>query len=119
VGRIGKLRQRARLQRRTNQRDAEGGVKPAWTTYKSIWCKVIPKRGQEKLSEQRTTALVEHQVETRYFEGVHPSDRLLLRAPSGTDRVLSISAVLNKQERFARLVLDCTETIAPLPEASS
>lgn len=118
MARIGKLRQRGRLQRRTGVRDAEGGLSPEWATFATVWCNVVPVRGEERLQEQRTTALIEHQVECLYLHGVHPSDRLVLRNPNGTDRVLSISAVMNKQERTRRLVLTCTEAITPIEETT-
>lgn len=119
MGRIGRLRQRGRLQRRTTTRDGEGGSSESWATYATIWCSVTPHDGEERLSEQRTTALVKHRVETRWVDGVHPSDRLVLRTRKGADRVLSISAVLNTMERAERLVMMCTEVLDPLPEAAS
>lgn len=115
MGRIGKLRQRGRLQRRSTSSDPEGGILETWTTYATVWCNVVPTDGEEKLQEQKTTALVNHRVEMRYRKAVHPADRLVLRT-DGVDRVLSISAVMNARERNERLMLSCTEILDQLPE---
>lgn len=114
MGRIGKLRQRGRLQRRTVTLEADGGGMTSWKTYATVWCNVVPLAGQAKLNEQKTTGLVEHRVELRWRRDVHPSDRLVLRSREGVDRVLTLTAVTNQGERYRMLVLSATETITPL-----
>ena len=116
--RIGQLRTRARLQRRTVGQDAEGGGTETWRTYATVWCQITPRAGSKPITHQSTAALTELVVWMRWRDDVHPLDRLVVRSRSdGADRVLTLIARMNVDSRNERLQMSATEVITPLPES--
>lgn len=108
--RIGDMKTRARVQKPTETRDAEGGVTRTWATFRKVWCKVIGKGGDEFLHESQMNTKTVHKVFTRWTNGITTGHRLVIRdKQTGTDRVLNISSVVDINEEHVWLVLLCNE----------
>ena len=108
--RVGEYRTRARIQKDTITRDAEGGEVRSWNTFKTVWCKVTPVDAREFVSDLSQQAQVEHKVEMRWTRGITAAQRLVIRdKATGADRILKISGVVDEGERHVKLVLTCIE----------
>lgn len=90
----GQLRHRIGIERKTETRDAYGGVIETWVPIATRWGHVVPLTARESFQAQQVDARISHHVRLRHFDGLTAEDRLTYAA-----RVFHISAVLNPLER--------------------
>ena len=108
--RSGEYKTRARIQKSTITRDAEGGEIRTWSTFKTVWCKVTPSEAKEFVSNLRQESQIEHKVEMRWVRGVTAAMRLKIRdKATGGDRMLNIGGVMDEGDRHEKLTLSCKE----------
>ena len=103
--RAGRMRHFVRLQRATQTATASGGYTETWSTYKQVWCDIIPQRGMEFDQAGQMIAKLPHTVMMRYpGEDVHPKDRILWGS-----RILHILSVVDVGERSRDLEIMALE----------
>lgn len=109
--RIGRLRHRVELQRKTPQLDSLGRQSRAadnWTTTDKVWAEVLELSGKQAELAKQQAADASYSVTIRYRAGLDTTMRLLFR-----DRVLEIKAVLDSAGDQRQLVLLCGEERKP------
>ena len=105
--RIGKLRSQVTLQTNTQTRDAGGGYADSWAGTATLWARIEPLSGRERLAAQQIEDTVTHRVTIRYRSGVSAQQRIAFGV-----RVFNIRAVLDVDERNEWLELLCEEGVA-------
>jgi SPP1 family predicted phage head-tail adaptor len=108
--RIGRLRHRVTLQRRTGAANAFNEPTDTWTDIATVSAGVEPISGREYFAAQQVQSEVSHRVTIRYLAGVNPKDRIVWTDPA-TDvaRYFDIRAVLDRDERHREMQLMCVE----------
>lgn len=104
--RPGELRHQITLQRKTNQRSADGGVLETWGNVATVWSQIVPLEGREWAAGGRIAAEVTHAIRIRYRQGIVPK----MRATFGA-RVFDIRAVTSPGELGAEMHLHCVELV--------
>lgn len=102
----GDLNRQVIVEQRSTTRGAMGEEVDTWTTYKKVWCKVLPGRGQESSIARRETGRLETKFWCRYFSGLTMKMRLNLGG-----RYFDIVSIANIEERNRFLELSAVETI--------
>lgn len=102
----GELNRKVIVEQRSTTRGTMGEEVDSWTTYKTIWCKVLPGRGQEAAIARRETGRLETKFWCRYFSGLTLKMRLNL-----SGRYFDIVSIANIEERNRFLELSAVETI--------
>lgn len=105
IMRAGQLRKRLALQSKTESQDNFGSVTHTWSTDETIWGAVQPLTGRELVEAQQIDAESNVKITIRYRVGLSTNLRILWGS-----RVYEINAVLNFDERNARVELLCRET---------
>lgn len=108
--RIGELRHRLTLEAARGVADGGGGRADPWAnplTVASLWGKVEPLTGNERLHAMQIQDRVSHRIVIRHRAGVTPAMRIVFG-----DRVFNIRAVINVEERGRFLELLCEEGVA-------
>jgi SPP1 family predicted phage head-tail adaptor len=105
MARVGELRHRVTLQRRTAgspQQRPSGEPDDAWVTVAEVWAKVAPLAGRELFAAQQVHSEVTGEVEIRYRSDVDAACRV-----SYGGRSYNILALIDKEERhrFLRLLV--------------
>lgn len=107
----GRLRHRLVLQQRSPQADGGGGeAGDPWAapiTLATVWGRIEPLRGDERVRALRLEARVTHRIVIRFRSGVTSDMRLVFGA-----RHFNIRAVLDPGERRRALELLCEEGVA-------
>ena len=83
-----------------------GEVIETWTTFATIWAKIVPGKGREAEESRRETGTVSTRFYTRYKAGITQGMRLKY----GT-RLYDIVNVANIEERNRELEITAVETI--------
>ncbi|MFQ6016772.1 MAG: phage head closure protein [Kiloniellaceae bacterium] len=107
---LGALRRRLVIQAENPDADAGGGQNDPWagaTTVATVWGRIQPLTGSERLRAMRLEGKVSHRITIRYQAGITPKMRMLLGG-----RVFNIRAVINPEERNRFLELLCEEGVA-------
>lgn len=102
--RSGDLRERLTIQQRTSTPDGQGGRDVEWSTLATVWAKVEPLSGTERVQAGAETAVVSHRVTVRYRSDFDASYRIVWRR-----RVLEITALVSPDARREWLVVDCAQ----------
>lgn len=102
----GELNRKVIVERRSTTLGTMGEEINSWTTYKAIWCKVLPGRGQESAIARRETGKLETKFWCRYFSGLTLKMRLNL-----SGRYFDIVSIANLEERNRFLEVTAVETI--------
>lgn len=102
----GTLRHYCELQSPVEAADSYGQRVQSWVTTTYVWCAIEPLSGREGMAAQEVQATVTHLIRTHYQSGITSKMRLKLG-----DRVFSIAAVINVDERNRELHLPCTEAM--------
>lgn len=106
---IGRLRHRLVVQAENPLPDGGGGRGDPWAapiTLATVWGRVEPLGGAERLRAMQLDARVSHRVTLRYRADVTARERLVFG-----QRVFKIRAVINLEERNEWLQLLCEEGI--------
>lgn len=101
------LRHRVTIQREARTADGAGGYTLDWSDVATVWARIEPRKGAERLRAMQVQDTVNHRVTIRYRAGVTAAMRLVF----GT-RVFDIRAVINPDERDRWLELMCEEGVA-------
>ena len=102
---IGDLRRRVVLQKRTVTEDTLWQQTENWTDYAYVWAAVEPLSGREYFAARQENAEITARIIIRYRNDVSPRDtRVLFR-----NRVFDVATVINPKEKNAFLILMCRE----------
>jgi len=102
----GELNRQVIVEQRSTTRGTMGEEIDSWTTYKRIWSKVLPIRGQEAAIARRETGKLETKFWFRYFSGLTLKMRLNMGG-----RYFDIVSIANLEERGRFLEVTAVETI--------
>lgn len=105
--RAGRLRHEIVIQQRSGGTESRFGAPSStgsWTTFKTVWARIVPLTGAERFQAQQTFESVDHRIETRWLDGVTPE----MRVQYG-NRTFEIEAPLNMEELDRELHLMCHE----------
>lgn len=109
---IGSLRHRVTIQAATESTDSFGAPSRTWADVATVWARVRPSTGAEKVVGQQIQAEVSHAVELRGGVAVTPANRLIFQS-----RILNIQSAIDPTERGATTKLLCLESLAPDADA--
>lgn len=107
--RAGQYRRRIELQSSASTEQDESGQlrkdynQILWTTYATVWARVVALQGQEAVNAKQLVANVTHQVTIRYRAGVSPQHRILYDG-----KRLEIQSALPTEDK-SDLVMLCVE----------
>lgn len=76
----GEMTERIELQRKTRVRDGAGGATGDFSTYDTVWARVRPVRGGEKVAAQRQEGKALYEIVIRNRTDVRDEDRILWSA---------------------------------------
>lgn len=100
----GDLNRRVTIEQLSTAGDRMGGASSTWTTLTTVWAKVSPKSGVERLHADQLTPTITYVVTIRYRKDVDASMRLVYES-----RTLRINSVIDQDEQHRFLVLACDE----------
>lgn len=104
--RAGELRNRIRIEQRTDAADGYGGLDTTWTVLDVVPAKIEPAGAGEGAENGRQMPKNRHKVTMRYRTGVLPAMRVI-----SNGRALEIESVVNVEERNRTLELMCVERV--------
>lgn len=104
--RIGRLKDRVRLERLGETLAASGQPTSQWAMVTEAWAGIEPISGRERIAGDQVMSDLTHRVMMRYRAGVTPKMRLV----NGT-RTLEIVSVIDRDNRHEQLELLCTERV--------
>ena len=104
---IGALRHRLILQEEARDTDAGGGTTLTWSDIATVWGRVEPLAGAERLQAMQLESRVSHRVTIRNRTGVSAGMRLVHNG-----RALNIRTVIDPDARKHWLELMCEEGVA-------
>lgn len=105
--RAGRLRHEVEIQQPGSATESRFGAPSStsgWSTFKTVWARIVPLTGSERFEARQTFEKVDHRIETRWLDGVTPE----MRVKYGS-RVFEIEAPLNLEELDRELHLMCHE----------
>ncbi len=108
--RLGELRHRLIIQAERATGDGGGGQSGPWAdpvTVATVWGRVEPLTGGERLRALRLEGRLSHRVVIRHRAGITPAMRIVFGS-----RVFNIRAVIDREERDRFLELLCEEGVA-------
>lgn len=68
--RAGRRNRRITIQQVTETQDSYGAITESWSTYKSVWAEVVPKRGREYFNQPETVSQEDVMFRILYIAGV-------------------------------------------------
>lgn len=77
--RVGKLRERIELKRKTLADDGAGGATETPTTYATVWAEVMPMTGRERERSMRAEASSDYVITIRFRDDVVEGDIIAWR----------------------------------------
>ena len=102
---IGQMNHQIVLQRDDGtSRTSLGGRANSWTSVATVWGRVAPLKGDERLAAGQLEETVTHRVHIRYYSGLTAKWRLLWGSTP-----LQIKAIINPDERRRFMIIDCVE----------
>jgi SPP1 family predicted phage head-tail adaptor len=104
--RAGPMRHRVEFQRAETVPNDFGEPVETWATYATRWARVQPLRGRDRWAAQQVNAQVTHEITLRHVRGVKAEHRIKFG-----DRVFTIEAPVNPEEKGAVLTLPCREEV--------
>jgi SPP1 family predicted phage head-tail adaptor len=103
---IGKMRDRVSIEQEVRISDGQGGSETSWSITDTVWARVSPLRGKEKLEAMKIEAQQIYTVMIRGGVTVTPQHRL-----GWGDKILNIRSVSNPDEKGRFLELMCEEGV--------
>jgi len=104
--RAGKLRHIVTVEHKGTTKGSMGEIIETWTTFATIWAKIIPGKGREAEESRREVGIVPTRFYTRYSAGVTQGMRLKYGS-----RLYDIVHVANIEERNREFEITAVETI--------
>ena len=103
---IGSLRHRITIQTYSESVDSYGDAIKAYSNGDTVWAKVTPLSGKERVEALQVEAETSHSVLIRYRSDIKPNMRF-----SFDSRILEITQAINLLERGEWLQCVCTEIL--------
>lgn len=103
---IGKLTQRGTIQTETEVTDDYGGRTRSWSDSATVWMRIQPFSGDERIFGMQINGRVTHKITMRYT-GLTQKDRI-----SHKGKIYNIRAILNEESRDRKLVVMVEEGVA-------
>lgn len=107
---IGHFRHRITFQEQVETPDGGGGYDLSWQNIAempTVWARIIPLSGSERLAAQRLESRITHRIRIRYRAGITPDLRAAFKG-----RTFNIRAVINVEEKNRFLDLLAEEGVA-------
>lgn len=101
---IADLRHRVTLQSNARADDGGGGGVAYWIDEGTVWARVAPLSGYQRLAAEQLQATVTHTITIRYRDAVYAG----MHVKFGT-RIFDVKAVIDGEERHRWLALMCEE----------
>lgn len=108
--RTGPLRDRVEILEQRSSRDAGGAATTTFTPIATVWGRVEPLSGRERILAGGMGSVMSHRVTLRYFHGLNPRHQLAVTTRN-VRRVFKITAVVNPDGRLIEHVCDVVETV--------
>jgi len=86
---IGELNKRLVIEQPVASPDGAGGSDISWNEFASIWAKLRPRHGREKLRAEAIASNTSHIITIRYLDGLRPQMRFVDNS-GAEDRVFEI-----------------------------
>ncbi|MCK9569857.1 phage head closure protein [Candidatus Pacearchaeota archaeon] len=102
----GTLRQRVTIQQPVKTANSIGEDEITWSTFATVWMKIIPASGQIYYAAKQADSRVNGYFSMRYLSGVLPTFRILFGS-----RILTILAVWIPEERKNELLGTYSESL--------
>lgn len=74
--RAGRLNRRITIQQVTETQDSYNALTESWSTYKTVWAEVVPKRAREYFSQAETVSQSDIMFRIRHISGVTTKMRI-------------------------------------------
>jgi SPP1 family predicted phage head-tail adaptor len=103
---IGKLTQRGSIQTETEVVDDYGGRVRTWADSATVWMRIQPVSGDERVFGMQINDRVTHKITMRYTN-ITQKNRI-----SHKGKIYNIRAILNEESRDRKLVLMVEEGVA-------
>ncbi len=87
--RAGDLDRKIKIEKNTPSKNDFGEDVEKWSTFSTVWAKVIPLRGQERFESKLVSAELDTMFRIRYLAGVIPTMRIIHET-----RIYDIHAVM-------------------------
>lgn len=117
----GKLRQRVRIERLTNDLDSNGlviqdpqtgEVERSWQAVDTVWCAIEPLSAREFIQSAATQSEITARLTIRYRADVLPDDRLVHMVNGVEGKIYNPAGFLaDKQSGLEYLTMPCSEGV--------
>lgn len=104
---IADLRHRITFQSLTRTPDDQGGYTSAWTDFATVWAKIDPSSGDERVFAQKIEPNYDHKIYIRNLTGLSTSMRV-----SFDGRFFQIHSIARKEERRWWIEIKVKEGVA-------
>ena len=108
--RSGPLRDRVTIYEQRNTRDAGGASLPEFVPVATVWARIDPLSGRERILAGGAGGMMSHRVTLRYFQGLTPRHEMRVTTRNG-ERRCKITAVVNPDGRLREHVCDVVEAV--------
>jgi len=103
---IGQMSHRIQIQRYYEVADAFGELTKTYHELATVWAKITPLTGKERVEALKVQAETTHSILIRYRSDVEPNMRILYDG-----RYMEITAAINLKEEDRFMQLLCTEIV--------
>ena len=100
----GQMRNKITIQRKIETPDGGGGSVVVWSDVVTLWCKIKPVSGSERLQSMRLESDITQRIYTRYRDDFTAADRI-----NYNGRLMQIKAIINIEEKDQWLEVYATE----------
>ena len=101
---IGSMRHRVVIETVTRSDDGGGGAGESWSALATLWARIVPLAGTEKVEGQQIAGTITHHIMLRYRNDILPDMRIRYGV-----RVFHVLAALNVNERGRWTMCLCEE----------
>ena len=102
----GVLRERIQIQQESNVSDGQGGSALSWTEVDTVWARVSPIRGAERLQGMQVQDETVRRITIRYRTDITPKMRVVWGS-----RIMNIREVINPDEHKKYLQLTVEDNV--------
>ena len=102
----GPLRERIAIEQESNVSDGQGGSTLSWTNVCTVFARVSPLRGQERLQAMQVQDETVHKITIRFRDDITPKMRVVWRS-----RIMNIRDVTNPDEKKKYLQLTVEDNV--------
>ena len=112
---IGNMRNRLQIQRATKTADGGGSFTLVWSTITTVYGSIMPRSSDESVFADKLRDKKLNKIIVRYRSNLTTENRLVQdyrRDGNSIQRIFVIKGVLNIDNEFKYLELDCEEGVA-------